>query len=279
VWPLDLGRHGDLIQIGARAVELWRGSSSTLELVAREPLPRRGSLYDAGVLTGPLQALAARVERGRAAVILESVFAPVLLADTGGVLITRSQIQALLRHRFGLAYGAPDADVASWKLRTDHRFGNRHALGFALPPAVELVLTETARSTKLEFTAWHPALAWSLARFAPSRRWPQGDGWWVWPEQDRSLLVRLARGRVEAFNPASPLRDTVAEVLRSIAIEGGRSGVEADARPIGIGHWQAHERPQGLDDRVRFFGVAGEAEASPVHASGRKAQELHAAAG
>lgn len=278
MWPLESRRRGDVIRLGAHAVELWRGFPSALGLVAREALPRRGSLYDAQVLAGPLHALAARIDGARVSVVLESAFAPVLLADTGDVLTNSQQVEALLRHRFGLAYGGHGTDVAGWKLRTDYRFGDRYALGFAMAPAVESALAEVAQAAKLVFTAWRPALAWSLDRFAPSRGWPQGCGWWVWPEQDRSLLVRLARGGVEALNPASPLRDTVAEILRSIAIEQVRSGVEADASPIGIGHWQAHERPKGLDGRVRCFGVEPDATA-PAHASGRKAQELHAAAG
>ena len=107
----------------------------------------------------------------------------VILVAALGLL---TQVQALLRHRFGLAYGEPGADVASWTLRTDHRFGDRFALAYALPPAVERVLVECAQSTNRVFAAWYPALAWSLARFAPSRHWPMRLGWWVWPEQDRS---------------------------------------------------------------------------------------------
>lgn len=277
MWPLDLGRSSDALRIGAHAVELWRGSSAALECMAREPLPRRGSLYDAGALTGPLQALAGRVERGRAAVVLESAFAPALLADTGGALTRPQQLQALLRHRFGLAYGEPGADVASWKLRTDHRFGDRYALAYALPPAVELVLAEAAQSTKLVFTAWHPALAWSLARFAPSRRWPMRLGWWVWPEQDRSLVLRLAGGRAEALNPAAPRCATTAEWQRAIVVEGVRFGLAEDASPIGVGHWQPHEAPSGRDDRVQCFAVAAGLPTA-AHAAAPETQEAQAVA-
>ena len=277
MWPLDLGRRGDVLRIGAHAVELWRGSSSALERVACEPLERRGSLYEAGMLAGPLHALAGRVERGRASVVLESAFAPALLADTGGVLTNRPQLQALLRHRFGLAYGGPGVDIASWKLRTDHRFGDRYALGYALPPAVELVLAEAAQSTKLVFTGWHPALAWGLDRFTPARRWPKRLGWWVWPEQDRSLVVRLVGGRAKALNPASLRCATAAEIQRSIAIEGVRFGLDPETCPIGVGHWQSHESPMGHDIRVQRFAVAAGVPA-PGHTSAPGVRDAHAAA-
>lgn len=277
MWPLEFGRRDDVVRVGAHAVELWRGSSSGLARVAHEALPRRGSMYDVDVLSAPLQALAARIERARASVVLESAFAPVLLADTGGVLTNSPQVEALLRHRFGLAYGGDGTDVSTWKLRTDYRFGDRFALGFALAPAVDAVLAQAAQKAKLVFTAWRPALAWSMDRFRPSRRWPQRCGWWVCPEQDRSLLAFFRAGRVEGLNPASPHSDTVREIEQSIAIEQIRSGIDVGEQPIGVAHWHANDRPKGISDRVRWFPVEP-METAPIRAPSLKAQDLHAAA-
>lgn len=277
MWPLDFGRDCDVVRVGAHAVELWRGFSSGLAMVAREPLPRRGSMYDVDVLAGPLHALAAHIARARASVVLESAFAPVLLADTGGVLTNSQQVEALLRHRFGLAYGGDGTDVSTWKLRTDYRFGDRYALGFALAPGVDAALSEAAQKAKLVFTAWRPALAWSMDLFSPSRRWPRRSGWWVWPEQDRSLLAFFRAGRVEVLNPASPHSATVRAIEQSIAIEGSRSGIDAEEKPIGVAHWHPNDRPKGVSDRVRWFPVEP-MEMAPVRASSRKAQDLHVAA-
>ncbi len=276
MWPLDLGRGGDVVRIGAHAVELWRGSSSGVAMVARELLPRRGSIYDASVLAEPLHALAARIERMRASVVLESAFAPVLLADTGGLLTNNPQIEALLRHRFGLAYGGEGTDVSTWKLRTGYRFGDRYALGFALAPAVESLLSEVGQKAKVVFTAWSPALAWSLDRFSPWRHWPERSGWWLWPEQDRSLLAFFDRGRVEMLNPALPAGDTVHEIEQSIAVEQIRAGVDVGDRPIGVAHWHAGDRPKGVSDRVTWFPVES-MEVDAARAPGRKAQDLRAA--
>ena len=277
MWPLDPGRRGDVLRIGAHAVELWRGTASALASIAREALPERASLYAPEPLREPLLALAAQVEPGRLSVVLESAFAPVLLADTGGLLTRRQELEALLRHRFGLAYADPGVDAASWKVRSSHRFGDRLALGYALPASVEALLVEIGRSAKVEFAAWHPALDWSLARFDPSRRWPNRVGWWLWPEQDRLLLVRLAGKRFEALNPAVAPRVSTSEILRSVATEGTRLGLGADTAPIGVGHWHAHERPSGPDAGIGSFAVAAEDESAEL-ACDRGMQRLPAVA-
>ena len=277
MWPLD-GRRGDVIRIGAYALELWRGSSSGLNLIAREALPQRGSLYDVQAIVEPLRALARHAVRSRASLVLESAFAPTLLADTGGVLWNPQQVEALLRHRFGLAYGGPDASVAAWKIRTDYRFGERHALGFAMPAAAEAALLESARSANLTVTGWFPALAWGLGRFAPWRKWARRTGWWVWSEQDRRLLAGVAGGRVEALNPAVPVQTTMAELERTIVTEGLRSGIEALQSPIGAAHWSTGEGLAGDSGRLqRFFMESVEAQTG--HSASNEMRALKAAAG
>ena len=276
MWPLDPSRGGDIVRVGAHAVELWRGSSRGLAMVASEPAPRRGSMYDASAVAEPLHALAARIERARASVVLESAFAPVLLADTGGLLTNDQQVEALLRHRFGLAYGGEGADVSTWKLRTGYRFGDRFALGFALAPVVESLLSEVGQKSKIAFTAWSPALSWSLDRFSPWRRWPQRSGWWVWPEQDRSLLVFFRGGRAEVLNPASPGSDAVRGIEQAIAIEQIRASLDVGDRPIGVARWHAGDRPQGVSDRIRWFPVES-MEMAALRAPARKTQDLRAA--
>ena len=218
-----------------------------LRLRASHPLPRRGSLYDAHGLVGALGALGGQVGGRHALLVLESAYAPVQLVDTGGGLASTSALNALLRHRLDLAYGGPGIDIATWKLRTDHRFGQRHALAYALPKSVESAIREAMQEFHLDFKAWVPALAWSLGRFRPWRSWPKRSGWWAWAEQDRRLLAYVTNGRVQLLNPASRTDGSVPGVRRAIAFERARSGLHSASCAIGIGRWSSDGFVQQLD--------------------------------
>lgn len=280
MWPLDRFNRVDVVRVGAHAVELWRGGAVTLERVAHELLPRRGSLYDAGALVEPLRAIAGRVTGSRAIAVLESAYAPVLLADTGGVLTRTAQIDALFRHRFGLAYGSPGNDSASWRLRWAHRYGDRYALGYGLGSEAEAALRESG----LAFTAWVPALAWGLERFARRRRALRCP-WWVWTEQDRSLAVHVKRGRIDVLGPVLHGADTALGVEQWGGAAAARAGLKglgvasnaAASERIGLGCWQVTELLSGPSARTQAFVVAG--SAPPTVASVGSAHALGGVAG
>lgn|GEM_PF-1772022 len=271
MWPLDrFARSGfasaDVVRIGAHAVELWRGGAGSMEQVASEALPSRGSLFDASALVEPLRAIAGRVTSRRAIAVLESAYAPVLLADTGGVLTGAAQVDALLRHRFGLAYGIPGRDAATWRVRWTHRYGDRYAMGYGLDPAVEAALLAGGTSADGIFTAWVPALDWSLSRFG-RRRQAARCPWWVWTEQDRSLAVHLSGGQVDALDPALLEADSVTGIEGAIAAAAVRASLHTSAAsevasPTGVGCWRVTERPSGSSVRLREFAVAGDSTSS-----------------
>ena len=281
MWPRNHFGRVDVVRVGAHAVELWRGGHA-LEQVARVPLPRRGSLYDADALVEPLRAIGACSIGASVIAVLETAYVPVLLADTGGVLTHAAQIDALLQHRFGLAYGSPEHDATSWRLRWTHRFGDRHALGYGLAPEVEAALRKGAAGAGLAFTAWVPALAWGLERLSGRRRAARCP-WWVWTEQDRSLAVHTNRGQVDALDPALQGATSAAGVERVVAAAVARAelagvGAASDAAAsIGIGCWQASERPSGVSARTRVFTVAG--DTSKASAGVGSAHALGGAAG
>ena len=281
MWPLDRFANADVVRIGAHAVELWRGGAGSMEQVAREELPRRGSLFDASALVEPLQAIAGRVTSRRAIVVLESAYAPVLLVDTGGVLTRAAQVDALLRHRFGLAYGIPGRDASGWRVRWTHRYGDRYALGYGIDPAVEAAMLEGATSANLIFAAWMPALDWSLVRFGRRLR-AAGCPWWVWTEQDRSLAVHLSGGQVDALDPALLEADSVTGIERAMAAAATRAGLRTSAAgevaaPIGVGYWQMNERPSGSSTRLREFAIASDSASSPsVAAHGQPLRDVPA---
>ena len=264
MWPLDRLAGGDVMRVGAHAVELWRRRGGSMEQVAHEPLPRRGSLYDVSALKDSLRAIAGRAGSGRMTVVIESAYAPVLLANTGGMLTRAGQVDALFRHRFGLAYGSPERDVAQWRVRWTHRYGDCHALGYGLDPHVEAVLREGVSATGLAFVAWVPALSWGLEHFGRRRRAARCP-WWVWTEQDRSLAVHLRGSQVDTLDPAMLDRGTVADVERAVDAAATRvTGSIAGnvGSPIGVGHWHVTEAPRGQFARVRQFAVAGDASSS-----------------
>ena len=281
MWPLDRFARADVVRIGAHAIELWRGGARAFERVAREALPRRGSLFDASALVEPLQAIAGRVTNRRAIAVLESAYAPVLLADTGGVLTRAAQVDALLRHRFGLAYGIPGRDASGWRVRWTHRYGDRYALGYGLDPVVEAAMLEGATSANLTFAAWMPALEWSLTRFGRRGR-AAGCPWWVWAEQDRSLAVHLSGGQVDALDPALLDADSVTGIERAIAAATARASLHTStagevASPIGVGYWQVTERPGGGSTRLREFAIASDSASSPsVAARGQPLRDVSA---
>ena len=255
MWPLDAFVVPEVIRVGPLALELWKRSSAGMDLIDRVPLAQRASMYDARQIVDSLRSLYDQLTRPRVSLVLESAYAPALLADTGGSLWNAKQVETLLRHRFGLTYGSPDINVATWKIRTMHRYGERYALGFAMAPAVEDALRESATLAKIEFAEWSPALAWGLDRFAPSRKWPRRTGWWVWAEQDRCLVISISRGRFGSLNAAVALPKSNEVLEQMIGAEEGRQGIGSGQSPIGYAHWSSEDRLAGASERARDFCV------------------------
>jgi hypothetical protein len=221
--------------------------------MSRVLLQARASAYDAASITTPIGTVASQVQRPRVLVVLESALCPVILADTGGVLWNAPQVEALLRHRFRLAYGGRGIDVSSWKLRTMYRYGDRHALGFAMPPAVEAALVDAARQAGVRFKAWTTAFSWGVDRCRPWRAWPKGIGWWAWAEQDRVLLGHFTRRRIDAIDPAIPLRALADGLCDLIESEQRRLGLAPNPEPLGAAVcWRFEEQPSNLSDRLRW---------------------------
>ncbi|MDQ6684315.1 MAG: hypothetical protein M3Z16_04240 [Pseudomonadota bacterium] len=207
--------------------------------IGRIELARRGSLFDVEPLIEPLFDLVGEIKGRNATIVLESAFAPVLLADTGGALWNRSQLDALLRHRLEIGFGGPDAAIGTWGLRTDYRFGDRFALASALPPAVTAVLRRVEEAAGIRSAAWLPSLTWGIDRFAPWRRWPDRKGIWAWCEQDRFVVARLEGRMVTALHPASDLvRGITTEVLSTVVDPNGTEGADL---PSAVGEWGAVE--------------------------------------
>jgi hypothetical protein len=252
VWPLE--PHADVLRVGAHAIELWRSEAGGRRLVVRNALERRCSVYDARGLVDALAATAARADGGRAVLVFESALMPLLLVDTGGSLWRDEQLNALLRHRFRVSYGGADGDVDAWRVRTDFRFGERFAIGYAMAPAVEEIVRRALARAKLRCRGWHPALAWGLAAARPVREMPRGTGWFGWSEQDRTLLVRLERGRAVRLHPAAPAVASC-EAIEAL-VDGQAMGASTPGGSIVVASWQASRDLPAATPGVRWRSLA-----------------------
>jgi hypothetical protein len=166
-----------------------------------------------------------------------------------------AQVDALLRHRFRLTYGGPETDVDSWHVRTDFRFGERFALGYAMAPSVRAALTDQSVSKRLAWQAWAPSFAWALEQLKPSRRWPRRTGWFGWAEQDRMLLAHFEGGRITALHPAAPLECSAAALESLIDSRAKRSGLDAGGNAC-VGVWDARGLPSP-SARVEWRSIEG----------------------
>lgn len=250
MWPLDGGRGKDVLRLGSNSAELWRAEGQSFDIVESQTHARRSSLYDTQPLAATLAALATRSTSRRATVIIESAFLPLMLVDTGGALWSDKQLEALLRHRFGLAYGGTSVNVAPWTFRSDYRFGERFALAFALPPTVKSVLNG-ALAAGWKFGEWTPAFSWSWSKWR--RRSPAtGSQWWLCSEQDRTLLAHTTDGRANALHAALPRFSAEKQLMRRVDSEQLRSGVGSAQDPIGAVCWNANELPE-TTARVRWL--------------------------
>ncbi|HEV8314860.1 MAG TPA: hypothetical protein VGQ23_17495, partial [Burkholderiaceae bacterium] len=165
----------------------------------------------------------------RADVVIESAWLPLMLLEVGAALLSVGKVQALLRHRLGELYGPVDG----WDLDLDYRPGDLWALGYGLAPSVKQAIAEAAADAGMKLASMQPAFQWA------SRRLERADGWWIWREQDRSLVSRIERGHVIALNAAAPLARDEAHGAQLAAIEARRHGVvEQDVEVVAAG-WYA----------------------------------------
>ena len=267
MWPLERDATRDCVRIGRHAVERWQAAPAGLMLAARQPLATASS--DQGdPLGSAVRLLYMDPPRGAVKLVVESAWLPVVLVDTGGVLWTRTQVEALVRHRLGLLYEDADDPVTAWQVRTDHRPGDRYALGYGLPRRVEESLMKAARELDLRCAALLPAFTWGWHRLRPDKRWAQRTGWWLWPEQDRLLIARVARGRLAGLNAGAAPSDDPVVMERLIAAEGVRLGTGSPDDPLGWATWTTPQTVNHRTDeaRIRCFSVPGQPQ--PAHVDG-----------
>jgi hypothetical protein len=204
---------------------------------------------------------AASVGRPRATAItllVESAWMPVTLVDTGPVLLRSTQIEALVRHRFGLHHSGALDPVADWDLRITHRAGDRNAVAYAVAPIVKRTLVDAAKELGLKIDAMLPASAWGWDRLLRGKVCPPPRGWWIWPEQDRTLVARIAADQIVALNAGASRFVDPSSALNLVRVEAVRLGIEAMDEPIMMATWDDFGDERAKVERVTSMSIRGD---------------------
>jgi hypothetical protein len=268
VWPLE-GRR-DVLRIGAHRVERWVSQPDGLVCVAQANVAHSARAFTdaSGLITALKTVVSTDVGTKpllRADLVLESAWLPVTLFETGPSLWSRSQVEALLRHRLARLFDAAGEPVATWELLIDHRAGEAQGLGFGLPPAIKTALSSASAELGARWTSMQPAFTWGWRQLRHARKGLNQRGWWLWREQDRTLVCHVEGGRVRAMNAGvSPLGDA-ASCRRAIDIERVRLGVDVDGGRGIVAGWLAVLEP-AHDGTLAWASLAAAASASVISA-------------
>jgi hypothetical protein len=193
------------------------------------------------VLTDLLAQIFARPPQGGIDVVLESTWLPVMLAPTGGLLVSEVQAVALTRHRLAQWYDSPSDSVALWDVRVSFNPGDALALGYGLSPQVSGALNQAASRLGFKIAALAPAWAWGWQRAQAQGCFARPAVWWGWQEQDR-LLLGLVEGRgsaaqLRSLHPGLAWRDEPQHLEQAVRSEALRLGLVDAPRDACVGSW------------------------------------------
>lgn len=255
MWPFERSGSGDVVRVGRLSVQHWAASAAGLVLKGEQRLPQESP--DAAALSTALTTLMAGTSAKAATALVESAWMPVMLVDTGGALASRAEVQALARHRFDAAHGSAHGDNAARDLRVDHLAGDRFARVCGLASPVAQVLSEVALKSGSPWQRVVPACAWGWRQTTNGQFARQKNAWWLWPEQDRTLVVRVAAQQWIGLNAGADVAADGAAVERAVATESARSGVVDPTRPIVAAAWLPPERLPAASGRTTWMALAG----------------------
>lgn len=229
-----------IVVAGRDRAELWSRGPDGFRGADSRPLTFEGSsaLPSLGLALKELFKTAMAQPTGRTVhVVLESAWLPAMGLELGDTLWTERKLQALLRHRLGQFHG-PEQAAADWILQLEHRAGDALALGYGLAGDVKAAVLAAATATQAAVASIQPAFAWGMDRWLPAARRAQAQ-WWLWCEQDRTLVAHVQRGRVSALNPAAALVRNEAEARALVARESIRLGADSPNAPAWVCGWRS----------------------------------------
>jgi hypothetical protein len=272
VWPFE--RRHDVLRVGRASAELW--ARTPAGLVRRDHEAITGESPDVAALKSGMRGVLARRAEGVQAVelVLESSWLPVLCIEPGRTLLARAQVESLLRHRLALLYGVSDASADAWSVQVEHRAGERQGLGYALRPSVKQALLDAAMASKCKVASIQPAFIWGRRHFG--KRLPR-DGWCLWQEQDRTLVVLFASGRVRALNGGAPVLRNAAQATRLVEVEALRQGQPNAAPTLVAAGWEPLRGARTSSPTMSWLCVAASTSEVPHAAPGGALQGERAA--
>ena len=257
MWPLDRFKTEEVLRVGRDACERWKTVDRVLARVSVQAL-RPDTPLGTQPWSEAISALYLAPPDTSVTLVLESAWVPVVFIDMGTLLLRSNELEALVRHRFGLHQSSSTGPVAGWELRVEHRAGSRCALAFAMPPKLKQALIDAGRTAGVDWAAMTPALAWGLERLRIGRQWSRTVKWFIWPEQDRALVARIASAQVVGLNPGAAPADDEASLRRLVDAERARLGIASATDPIGAARWTSTPRPARTDDNFTWVEIGGQ---------------------
>lgn len=265
MWPLirsfnqllaSLGtrqRTGDVLRIGRHTVQRWsvendqllgRSNITALSLTASTDFPAdtwSPNSLPTDALSVALAKLYPTPPQNGIDIVLESTWLPLVMVETGGVLVSEAQAIALLRHRFARLYDGPNDPVASWDVRAQYEAGGALALGYGLSPQVRGALKSAADALGLKVVAITSAWDWGWQRAQLANMLPAQSGWWGWQEQNLWILGRIdvenSTPQLKSLHPCLSWRDTSQALAQTVLTEARRLGIDQIPEDIRIGGW------------------------------------------
>jgi hypothetical protein len=164
-------------------------------------------------------------------IVLESAWLPVIPLPANGELWSRRKLNSLAQHHLLELHGS--AEGGDWLVALDHLAGSQSAIAFALAPAVRAALLQAMSDAKCRPRSLQPTLPWGFHQFKAQN---SSSPWWVWVEQDRSMVGHVQRQKIALLNAGAPVPRDLCHAARLIVVEGARHGhAVSDSRGIVAG--------------------------------------------
>ena len=279
MWPFE--RQADVVRVGRNRVEYWASSARGLVLQGEQAIAGAECMQAAalavslGLLIQTVRGAAGLHQSAtRIDMIVESAWMPIMLIETGHSLWSPKPIESLLRHRFSQLYNDRDDPVAAWHLQLDYRPGDLQGMGYGIAPSTRQAAIDAAAAAGLRLASLQPAFSWGRQRLRRQRGRVVGGAarrsvWWLWIEQDRSLVCHFDdRGRLHSLNAGAAVPKDAAQCLRLIDIEALRQGLPAEEAHGLVVDWQQrpHAARGAVGSRLAFVTIAARGDAAPVGA-------------